>query len=153
MTNHLDLFAFNDFLCELRDLFRVFEISLFSRLKSFHSILLFWFCSELYSENVVLDSLENFSKACHVHINSLLEMICTVHVLNNVTWDNHLIAPWIFNCDLVAFNGLYIYVSSLWEELLFSELFLVPQRLTSFCFLESGRLLAFSLSNSTNGSS
>ena len=85
MTNHLDLFAFSDLLCELRDLFRVFEISLFSRLKSFHSILLFWFCSELYSENVVLDSLENFSKACHVHINSLLEMICTVHVLNNVT--------------------------------------------------------------------
>ena len=85
MANHLDLLALNDLLCELRDLGRVFQISLFSRLKSFHSILFFWLCSELYSENVVLDSLENFNKACHVHVNSLLEMICTKHVLNNIT--------------------------------------------------------------------
>ena len=102
MTNHLDLFAYNDLLCKLRDLGRVVEINLFRRLESFHSILFFWFGTELHSKNIVLHSLENFSKACHVHVNFLLEMVCTVHVLDNVARNNHLLPVRVLNGDLIA---------------------------------------------------
>ena len=90
MANQSDLPALNDLLSELC---WVTKVSLLSLLESLDGILLSGLGSELHSENVVLHCLKDLCHVSHVHMDLFFEVVCTVHVFDDVTGDDHLVSP------------------------------------------------------------